>query len=78
MSEIKLCKECKHYRSNWLLAVYECGHPSLYKTSPIAGDKVPKHGYWTTVCFAVRAAGGVCGPVGDLHQPRQKPWWRFW
>lgn len=78
MSEIKLCKDCKYYSNNWVLAVCDCKHPSLYKKSLVTGEMIPSGGDWSTVCFVVRASDETCGPDGDLHEPREKPWWRFW
>lgn len=80
VNEIKLCKDCKHFDKSdakWG-EPYWCSHPQLYMKSPITGETIAKGDYWSRACGKVRSDDGICGTDGCLHEPRAKPWWRFW
>lgn len=63
---MKLCKDCRHYRSyeNWS-SLDSCEHPSLpLRTEVVRGERL------AYTCSEVRASRGKCGPDGVLFEPR--------
>ena len=76
--KMKFCKDCKHCS----IQIYWCEHPKI--AIPSRPDLVTGRRSTLLVECAearkerVHETGPVCGPSGDLWEPRPKPWWRFW
>lgn len=79
MSEIKLCKDCKHFIWPETSSCFDGPHCKRV-VWPVWG--IPKE------CHEARSERGDCGKDAALHeygpQPmpdhiaNPKPWWRFW
>jgi len=68
VSEIKLCKDCKHVRGT-SPRYLKCA----YRLSPV-------NGLAASFCVHEREPReDRCGPDGRFFEPKPaKPWWRFW
>jgi hypothetical protein len=74
MSEIKLCKDCKHYRAPTCGIGFEsyCQHPSLMEVSPVSGHQVFKNGWYESTPIYQRKKG-ACGKDGVLFEQSPEP-----
>lgn len=73
------CQICKHVRFG--LVDETCANPIVLLAAATADD--PDDGKWIVRCSEQRSKRSmwgpvVCGPNGDLWEPRPKPWWKLW
>ena len=69
MSEIKLCKDCKHFNKGPARDLHYC----MKRPNPVDGGGM-------VFCDLERKGVGHCGPGGDHWEKasKRKPWWRLW
>lgn len=70
MSDIKLCKDCKHIKKDW--AGYEFAKCAVSIKCRVTGE-----GNW---CSIERDyPSDVCGPAGKAFEPKvRRSWYAFW
>lgn len=71
--ELKLCKDCKHYRRR-VLDFNRCAAPQVIRTDPVSGH--PRLSYPD-----IQRDGdltGYCSTAGDFWEKRPPHWWEFW
>ena len=71
MSQIKLCKDCKHHTailSDWCNAL-------VTESTNLVTGKVEKSGHH--YCEILRDYGFRCGPEGKLWEPKPSLWQRI-
>ena len=66
--EIRLCRDCKHYRYEF---GHECYHPSLIKINVISGNKTGEQ-----PCNHMRGPTGKCKINGELWEPKPLSLWQ--
>jgi hypothetical protein len=64
MSEIKLCKDCKH-SDMMTVGQLGCLHPDVIRIDPVQGHK------FALPCFRARYDSGFCKPEGIMHEKRE-------
>jgi hypothetical protein len=79
MSDIVLCKDCKHSQANWFNRMidnqhaFKCVHPDSWqipRENRVTGKNPP--GYFQS-CSAMRVGlSDTCGQEGKLWAPRHK------
>lgn len=76
MSELKLCKDCKHLvltKAALFVSVPAlCAHPSLLGIDPVSGDRVFKRGIYSSMPRNVRETG-ECGMDAKLFEAAPPP-----
>lgn len=72
MSELKLCKDCKHFRGVRPRKYSTCQHPNQYATSPVTGEVEyqPKYSFCETQRITIEES--QCGPNGKWFEPAQE------
>lgn len=67
---MKLCKDCKYYREDWLAAHHSiCGHEK---------NRDCISGAFDYQCRTMRSWGGACSGGKLFEEGRGVRWWEFW
>jgi len=89
MSELKLCKDCKHFQPDVYFMGISIKACCTHTNPGTLGEPEPVYGnrYSTDpTCPAGKRTEGSCGIAAIFWEPRPpepapskpKPWWRFW
>ena len=64
MIELKLCKDCKHYRGERPKKYAKCHHPSQYTVSLVTGELTYQPEYSFCSTQRLTTVQSQCGPSG--------------
>jgi len=67
MSEIKLCRDCKHRKGQLGSQFYKCIAPQNQEINCVSGYIGVKH---LTYCCGLRRDSWLCGPKGGWFEPK--------